>query len=85
MRSIKVDIQILMVTPYVGEGGSEKFAVILKCNKDTKHIYGFNSLGLVDGGYTLGNVEPNTGANKTDYPYTCTMTVYYTKYMEQAQ
>ena len=70
--------------PYVGEGGSEKFAVILKCNKDTKHIYGFNSLGLVDGGYTLGNVEPNTGANKTDYPYTCTMTVYYTKYMEQA-
>ena len=70
--------------PYVGEGGSEKFAVILKCNKDTKHIYGFNSLGLVDGGYTLGDVEPNTGANKTDYPYTCTMTVYYTKYMEQA-
>ena len=70
--------------PYVGEGGSEKFAVILKCNKDTKHIYGFNSLGLVDGGYTLGNVEPNTGANKTDYPYTCTMTVDYTKYVEQA-
>ena len=70
--------------PYVGEGGSEKFAVILECNKVTKHIYGFNSLGLVDGGYTLGDVEPNTGANKTDYPYTCTMTVYYTKYMEQA-
>ena len=70
--------------PYVGEGGSKEFAVILKCNKVTKHIYGFNSLGLVDGGYTLGNVEPNTGANKTDYPYTCTMTVYYTKYMEQA-
>ena len=70
--------------PYVGEGGSKEFAVILECNKDTKHIYGFNSLGLVDGGYTLGNVEPNTGANKTDYPYTCTMTVDYTKYMEQA-
>ena len=70
--------------PYVGEGGSKKFAVILECNKVPKHIYGFNSLGLVDGGYTLGNVEPNTGANKTDYPYTCTMTVYYTKYMEQA-
>ena len=70
--------------PYVGEGGSKKFAVILECNKVPKHIYGFNSLGLVDGGYTLGNVEPNTGANKTDYPYTCTMTVYYTKYVEQA-
>ena len=70
--------------PYVGEGGSKEFAVILKCNKVTKHIYGFNSLGLVDGGYTLGNVEPNTGANKTDYPYTCTMTVDYTKYVEQA-
>lgn len=70
--------------PYVGEGGSKEFAVILECNKDTKHIYGFNSLGLVDGGYTLGNVEPNTGANKTTYPYTCTMTVDYTKYMEQA-
>ena len=70
--------------PYVGEGGSKEFAVILTCNKDTKHIYGFNSLGLVDGGYTLGNVEPNTGTNKTDYPYTCTMTVDYTKYMEQA-
>ena len=70
--------------PYVGEGGSEKFAVILECNKVTKHIYGFNSLGLVDGGYTLGDVEPNTGANKTDYPYTCTMTVYYTKYVDQA-
>ena len=70
--------------PYEGELGSEKFAVILKCNKVTEHIYGFNSLGLVDGGYTLGNVEPNTGANKTDYPYTCTMTVDYTKYMEQA-
>lgn len=69
---------------YVGEGGSKEFAVILKCNKVTKHIYGFNSLGLVDGGYTLGDVEPNTGANKTDYPYTCTMTVDYTKYMEQA-
>lgn len=70
--------------PYVGEGGSKKFAVILECNKVPKHIYGFNSLGLVDGGYTLGNVEPNTGANKTDYPYTCTMTVDYTKYVEQA-
>ena len=70
--------------PYVGEGGSKKFAVILECNKVPNHIYGFNSLGLVDGGYTLGDVEPNTGANKTDYPYTCTMTVYYTKYMEQA-
>ena len=70
--------------PYEGEGGSKEFAVILKCNKDTKHIYGFNSLGLVDGGYTLGDVEPNTGANKTDYPYTCTMTVDYTKYMKQA-
>lgn len=70
--------------PYVGEGGSKEFAVILKCNKVTKHIYGFNSLGLVDGGYTLGDVEPNTGANKTDYPYTCTMTVDYTKYMKQA-
>lgn len=70
--------------PYVGEGGSKEFAVILECNKVPNHIYGFNSLGLVDGGYTLGNVEPNTGANKTDYPYTCTMTVYYTKYMEQA-
>lgn len=70
--------------PYVGEGGSKEFAVILKCNKVTKHIYGFNSLGLVPDGYTLGDVEPNTGANKTDYPYTCTMTVDYTKYMEQA-
>ena len=70
--------------PYVGEGGSKEFAVILECNKVPNHIYGFNSLGLVDGGYTLGNVEPNTGANKTDYPYTCTMTVDYTKYMEQA-
>ena len=70
--------------PYVGEGGSKEFAVILECNKVTNHIYGFNSLGLVPGGYTLGNVEPNTGANKTDYPYTCTMTVDYTKYMEQA-
>ena len=70
--------------PYVGEGGSKEFAVILKCNKVTNHIYGFNSLGLVPGGYTLGDVEPNTGANKTDYPYTCTMTVDYTKYMEQA-
>ena len=70
--------------PYVGEGGSKEFAVILECNKVPKHIYGFNSLGLVDGGYTLGNVEPNTGANKTDYPYTCTMTVDYTKYVEQA-
>ena len=70
--------------PYVGEGGSKEFAVILKCNKVTKHIYGFNSLGLVDGGYTLGDVEPNTGANKTDYPYTCTMTVDYTKYVDQA-
>ena len=70
--------------PYVGEGSSKKFAVILECNKVPKHIYGFNSLGLVDGGYTLGNVEPNTGANKTDYPYTCTMTVDYTKYVEQA-
>lgn len=70
--------------PYVGEGGSKKFAVILECNKVPKHIYGFNSLGLVDGGYTLGNVEPNTGANKTDYPYTCTMTVDYTKYVDQA-
>ena len=70
--------------PYEGELGSKEFAVILKCNKVTKHIYGFNSLGLVDGGYTLGNVEPNTGANKTDYPYTCTMTVDYTKYVEQA-
>ena len=70
--------------PYVGEGGSKEFAVILKCNKVTKHIYGFNSLGLVPDGYTLGNVEPNTGANKTDYPYTCTMTVDYTKYVEQA-
>ena len=70
--------------PYVGEGGSKEFAVILKCNKVTNHIYGFNRLGLVDGGYTLGDVEPNTDANKTDYPYTCTMTVDYTKYMEQA-
>ena len=70
--------------PYVGEGGSKEFAVILKCNKVTTHIYGFNSLGLVPGGYTLGDVEPNTGANKTDYPYTCTMTVDYTKYMKQA-
>ena len=70
--------------PYVGEGGSKKFAVILECNKVPNHIYGFNSLGLVDGGYTLGDVEPNTGTNKTDYPYTCTMTVDYTKYMEQA-
>ena len=70
--------------PYVGEGGSKEFAVILKCNKVTNHIYGFNSLGLVDGGYTLGDVEPNTGANKTDYPYTCTMTVDYTKYVDQA-
>ena len=70
--------------PYVGEGGSKEFAVILECNKVTKHIYGFNSLGLVDGGYTLGDVEPNTGANKTDYPYTCTMTVDYTKYVDQA-
>ena len=48
-----------MVTPYVGEGGSKEFAVILKCNKVTKHIYGFNSLGLVDGGYTLGDVVDN--------------------------
>lgn len=70
--------------PYVGEGGSKEFAVILKCNKVPKHIYGFNSLGLVRDGYTLGDVEPNTGANKTDYPYTCTMTVDYTKYVEQA-
>lgn len=70
--------------PYVGEGGSKKFAVILECNKVPNHIYGFNSLGLVDGGYTLGDVEPNTGANKTTYPYICTMTVDYTKYMEQA-
>ena len=71
--------------PYVGEGGSKEFAVILKCNKVTKHIYGFNSLGLVDGGYTLGDVVDNEDENtKTAYPYTCTMTVYYTKYMEQA-
>ena len=71
--------------PYVGEGGSKEFAVILKCNKVTKHIYGFNSLGLVDGGYTLGDVVDNEDENtKTAYPYTCTMTVDYTKYVDQA-
>ena len=71
--------------PYVGEGGSKEFAVILTCNKDTKHIYGFNSLGLVDGGYTLGDVVDNEDENtKTAYPYTCTMTVDYTKYVDQA-
>ena len=71
--------------PYVGEGGSKEFAVILKCNKVTNHIYGFNSLGLVDGGYTLGDVVDNEDENtKTAYPYTCTMTVDYTKYVDQA-
>lgn len=71
--------------PYVGEDGSKEFAVILKCNKVTKHIYGFNSLGLVDGGYTLGDVVDNEDENtKTAYPYTCTMTVDYTKYVDQA-
>ena len=71
--------------PYVGEGGSKEFAVILECNKVPKHIYGFNSLGLVPGGYTLGDVADNEDENtKTTYPFTCTMTVDYTKYMEQA-
>ena len=71
--------------PYEGELGSKEFAVILKCNKVTKHIYGFNRLGLVPGGYTLGDVVDNEDENtKTTYPYTCTMTVDYTKYVDQA-
>ena len=68
----------------VGDGGSTEFAVVLECNAVTGHMYGFKKLSLVEGGYTLGEVEANTGANKEAYPYICKMTVDYTKYVARA-
>ncbi len=38
----------------------------------------------MDGGYTLAMLNLIRAQIRLDYPYTCTMTVYYTKYMEQA-
>lgn len=71
---------------YENATGITDFAVVLQCERVTNdHIYGFRKLSLVPDGYTLGDVVDNEDENtKTDYPYTCTMTVDYTKYVDQA-
>ena len=71
---------------YENATGITDFAVVLQCERVTNdHIYGFKNLSLVPDGYTLGDVVDNEEENtKTAYPYTCTMTVDYTKYVDQA-
>lgn len=71
---------------YENATGITDFAVVLQCERVTNdHIYGFRNLSLVPDGYTLGDVVDNEEENtKTAYPYTCTMTVDYTKYVDQA-
>lgn len=71
---------------YENATGITDFAVVLQCERVTNdHIYGFRKLSLVPDGYTLGDVVDNEDENtKTAYPYTCTMTVDYTKYVDQA-
>ena len=71
---------------YENATGITDFAVVLQCERVTNdHIYGFRNLSLVPDGYTLGDVVDNEDENtKTAYPYTCTMTVDYTKYVDQA-